>query len=534
MKRSPLNRGVLTAGMLIAILPAAVAFACRYTVRDIGFVDLRGPEFSLSVVGVDSIPAEAMKRIEQGLRNSNVRLNVVKRRADDGDGDEAGGELGEGAGGAAERSGIEITLIDRGGRRLRLDTHAESGVDEAAMVSDCLPRLFTETRDTLARQSIGSFAQIVVIDGSDQRQNDRAWGVAGEAAEAIRRIEPMLPRPIAFPVRTVRLSLGQRVADPVLLWSLGLHVVSPDDLSAASEAVVAVIYGRGRLAGPVMTGAAIEVRETLAQLALVGESCECETDRKWLDERVVPYRWAANDRELAAQRLGFDPESPLVRAEMIRIVSQGVGAGRSKKPLNGADGEAGAGGAGGGGDAIERLLLGYSESSVAAYREAGQSSNDSPSDIPSSDDSVGTNSATNGTSADATESEMPLSQVRAQIIQGDGWDFDDQESVEGGDADADLAGGLGEDHDAAAFLAASETSSAHGAGESLSTPDGRKVSGRTDGGRTDGGTAERPLSVNVMAGEQSRPIRIALMSSFLVLATVSLGGAWLAWGMRST
>ena len=521
MKRRPLNRVVLTAGLLTAILPAAVALACRYTVRDIGFVDLRGPEFSLSVVGGGSIPAEEIQRIEQELRNSNVRLNVVKSAA--------GGEMGEDAGGALGRSEIEITLIDRGGRRLRLDTHSVSDGDGGTVVSDCLPQLFTETRDTLARQSIGSFAQIVVIDGSDQQQNDRAWGVAGEAAEAIRRIEPMLPRPIAFPVRTVRLSFGQRAADPVLLWSLGLDVASPDDEAAVFEPVTVVMYGRGRLAGPVMTGAAIEVRETLAQLALVGESCECETDRKWLDERVIPYRWQTNDRELAAQRLGFDPESPLVRAEMIRIVSQGISAGRGKKSLNAADGQAGAGDDAGGGDAIERLLLGYSESSVDAYRQAGQSSNDSPSAIPSSDDSTGPSTATNGASTDATESEMPLSPVRAQIIQGDGWDFDDQESVEGGDAGVEVGDELDEDHDAAAFLAASETSSDHMAEGSLSTPDGRKVSGGTDGH-----AAESPLSVDVMASDQSRPIRIALLSSFLVLATVSLGGAWLAWGMRST
>jgi hypothetical protein len=525
LTRSRFNHRTLSIGLLLAILPATIVLACRYTVRDIGFVELRGAEFSLSVVGDDSIATQTLQRIEQGLRNSNVRLNVVKRSARVG-----GGDGGGDGGGVSGRSGIEITLIDRGGRRLRFNTHAEPGADATSIGDDCLRKLFTETRDSLARQSIGSFAQIVVIDGSDPQKNERAWGLAGEAAEAIRRIEPMLPRPIAFPVRTVRLSLGQRMADPVLMWSLGTDVVatdvvSQDDEATISETVVAVIYGRGRLAGPVMTGDAIAVRETLAQLALVGESCECETDRKWLDERVIPYRWAADDRELAARRLGFDPDSPLVRAEMIRIVSQGVGAGRNKKPVSGADG-----------DAIERLLLGYTESSIAAYSDGGQPHDDPSFGLSPSDDSAGTKGlqgdvpqdATSGASADAIDPEMPLSQVRAQIIQGDGWDFDDQESevvgaaIERGDDAVDS-------HDGATFPAASQASSNHEAEKSLRTYDEREAASGNDRA-----AAEIRDLVDVMDSDQSRPIRIALLSSFLVLATVSLGGAWIAWGKRST
>jgi hypothetical protein len=340
----------------------------------------------------------------------------------------------------------------------------------------------------------------------------------------------MLPRPIAFPVRTVRLSLGQRAADPVWLWSLGLEAVAPDDQAAASEPVIAVMYGRGRLAGPVMTGSAIEVRETLAQLALVGESCECETDRKWLDERVIPYRWAVNDRELAAQRLGFDPESPLVRAEMVRIVSQGVGAGRSKKSMTGSDAEAGSEVEGGSGDAIERLLLGYNESSVAAYREDGLSAMTAESDIVPSNDSTGTIGERDEVSADPTKSEMPLSQVRAQVIQGDGWGFDDEEPVKGLDADDEPGDDRGKQGEAdGAVIAAEGAPVDHEAEENDSALERRGGAVGTDGGVVDG--AE---SVDEMASEQSHPIRAALLSSFLVLATVSLGGAWLAWGMRST
>jgi hypothetical protein len=72
-----------------------------------------------------------------------------------------------------------------------------------------------------------------------------------------------------------------------------------------------------------MVGEAIEIRETLVQLSLVGESCECETARGWLDERVLPHRWLSGERERASQRLGFDPERPSVGAEMIRIYPKG-------------------------------------------------------------------------------------------------------------------------------------------------------------------------------------------------------------------
>lgn len=403
----------------LCVVPTTIVWACRYTVRDLGFVELRGPEYSLNLaVATEADPEEYvfrtggedwLRRLAAELSNSNVRWGFVEPPPlEEPPPEHSGKSVATGELPPARR--VTATLVDRQGRRLRLwsldqiDDSKRGDSDQLAVAVDSWVRsIFAPTRDALSREELETFASIVVVEGSDQASNQQAWKIANQAALSIRKVEPMLPRPIAVPVRTLRVELDQRLADPVLIWGLGL-----EPQAEPTKAILAVVYGRGRLAGPVMVGDAIELRETLVQLSLVGESCECETDRGWLDERVLPHRWVRGERERASQALGFDPESPLVRAEMIRIVSQGpkspfrslpaAPVGSDNAPVATAN-------------AIERWLLGYSEADLRAYAEAGSDSGllaPSPTDV--------------GVPNVAAK---PLSKVRSQVIQGEGWEFDE-------------------------------------------------------------------------------------------------------------
>ncbi len=428
-----------TTAILISLSITAIACACRYTVRDIGFVELRGPEYSLvatlqlphAAEGARATPSvqppvdQWLGTLRQQLADSNIQLSIMYPTSD----------LNAKPSDREPVQAIKsLRLIDRTGRALDLtdqlprhltapgqDKLGHSPADQADALKEWLRAvIFSQTLDALSADAIDSFVQIVVMDGSEPESNLAAREIADQAVLAIRKIEPMLPRPIAFPVRVCTVEYGQRPHEKLLLWSAGIETtasettatravaatdVTTDPSSAREngdkEPLLLVLYGRARLAGPVMRGSAITLRETLAQLALVGESCECETDRAWMDERVLPFRWSSDSRQTAANTLGFDPDSPLVQAEMTRIVSQGFNSARTKREQ------------GEGSDAIERLLLGYAEAELKPYTETTRPSSSDIGQVPAENTASGLPATT------------ALSSVRAQIVEGDGWGFDE-------------------------------------------------------------------------------------------------------------
>jgi hypothetical protein len=75
-------------------------------------------------------------------------------------------------------------------------------------------------------------------------------------------------------------------------------------------------------------GIAHNLRE---RLVLIGQDCECELDRAWLSGPLLPGRWDRTLQQTAARTLGFDPENPVVRAEVSRIIERGPQANQRKR-----------------------------------------------------------------------------------------------------------------------------------------------------------------------------------------------------------
>ena len=367
----------------------SLSLACRFTVRDIGFVDLQGRDYSLVVQGVSPFPlAETLKH---RLRDSN--LQVVGRNTSSDD---------------SNHEGWTVELVDRGGRRLNVG-HMQNGESVEELEELIEQQIFPPSVQRIASKSTQCFANLIAFEGTNPEANLRLRTVVQESQQALRRIEALLPRPLAHPVASTTIGLEDRASEQMLLWSLGVDETTKEDaIDQESEdsrpPVLAIVYGRGKLAGPVMVGEEIRLKEALAQLALVGESCECETDRKWLEERTLPMNWPASLRKAASDDLGFDPESPLVQAEVIRIVSRGpTSSGRADGAQNQTSGS----------DDIEKLLLGYDETQII------------PSAIASGNDptSLGTGEALDSSETGSSTATEPNG-VRAQVVKGSGWDFD--------------------------------------------------------------------------------------------------------------
>ena len=423
---------------LLSMLHCATALACRYTVRDIGFAEIRGPEFSLvwletasddpsSDAGTDGAEDETdrvLREIRRELAGSNISLTRMAATAI------------EPWMGVSKAQPNSLWLMDRRGRAVELIPAVEQLPAVGQVVQWLNDHLITRSLRALSDRSVQSFAQLLIIEGDDLSENELAHRTVDQALAAIRRIEPALPRPIAFPIQKTVISIEQRQREPVLCWALGWpdpRTLDPAvaDLAGAVVAsgetvrlgtLVAVVYGRNRLAGSIMTGESLELREVLAQLALVGESCECETDRAWLEEPALPFRWDSVMRRRAAEWLGFDPDSPLVRAEMLRIVSQGRNSTRDPSPAARRREP----------DAIDRLLLGYFEADLAQTNQPAEQTRVGTGEV-----SLPVNGSPEPVSGIGSESlhsapipeTSALSSVRAQIVVGEGWDFAAEEMV---------------------------------------------------------------------------------------------------------
>ena len=347
---------------LLGLLVAQVAMACRYTVREIGFVNLDGRPWTLVQVGtgfdspltVDPIETNLQQLVVDPARDPNHPAVLT-----------TGGTPG-------------FVLLGPNGRTLDLDTTDPSTASQLAVDSPI--------RSRIADGALDTFAYVLVIPGSDDAENARARSAAESAQNQLNALAPHLPRPVSNPLSVITLAREDLQRERVLLWSLGL-----DD---SDQATLAVVYGRGRRAGPPIRGS-FEDTELATQLALVGESCECETDRAWLKEPIAPLRWAGRNAGRAADVLGFDPASPMVQAEVTRILARGeFGTGAPREQGDGRRPKD-----------LAEVVFGYSERSLDDRFGSG-----TPAPAPSTTDST------------EPAASVP---VTVTISRDDGWDFPD-------------------------------------------------------------------------------------------------------------
>ncbi|MDP6940154.1 MAG: hypothetical protein QF848_15120 [Planctomycetota bacterium] len=339
---------------------ASVSVFCRYTIRDIGFVNLKPDEYVLTrVVSGDSREAVLSKDLSVLgavlCQDTNLRLTGLNAlRTQDGQWLERLEEAGRDA--AWFLTGVDLPPLllpafAAGGPEDEVRAAVEWAVD-------------SPLRGEWSQQALSTFASLWIFEGEDPQANATALAEVEAAVDALKRLAPSLPRPLQHPARVRCISIDEQEGTPVSLWSMGLS-------DPQRRPAVAVIYGRGKRAGDVLVGASIQETELVTQLALVGSSCECDTDRQWLSEPSLPLRWTPSLQRLAADSLGFDPESPLVVAEVQRILAQVQ------------SGHRGAGSAGG----VAALLLGYNESSLVegpGSAPALEPNADEPSGAPDS------------------------------------------------------------------------------------------------------------------------------------------------------
>jgi len=188
--------------------------------------------------------------------------------------------------------------------------------------------LSSPKRKEILKQVIESYATVLLIEGPDDQENKKARQAISAAIEQVSAQMEFLPKPIANPPALVVMEQKSLRQEEILLWSLGLDANSQGGRLSAevNQPHAAVFYGRARWIGPLFKGEQIDEYNLASVLFVVGADCECGFDYRWLQGTMLPARWGQKMQARVAENLGFDPENPMVKMEMSRIVGRGYSA----------------------------------------------------------------------------------------------------------------------------------------------------------------------------------------------------------------
>jgi len=297
-----------------AILAVPAALACRYNVRDAGFVDLDEEPYHLYVRAPAAVAPETARALEETAQrvfeDCNVWCEVLRPETDP---DHPGLDHFH-----DQPAGDRPTarLVSPDGQTLAIAV-PEPG---PALASDWAQRLeplvTSAKREEMVRVASETFAAVVLFEGADATENQAARAAILEGIETVRTQMEWLPKAIAKPPALVVVGAAERALDTVLEWSLGIEAERRSELRAA------VIYGRARWIGPLMTAAEISALNVARLVSIIGADCECGMDISWTRGTRLPVRWPAERHAAVTRELGFDPESPMVKMEVARIVGR--------------------------------------------------------------------------------------------------------------------------------------------------------------------------------------------------------------------
>lgn len=328
MRPTPHRRTRILGTWLLSLLQVV---ACRYSVRDTGFVDLGAEPYRLVLHHAAALPDEVRLAYRRAAAAALLDANIVLDT--------------EGAAPPPPSPPAEpaLVLTAPGGRSLTVASGPDLPRTPTAIL-DLLEKVaLSPARIRLHDELLRAFAVLILVEGRDPDANDRVRRLLHEAASAIERLMPGMPKPVRVPPVVLTVPTTDVPAESVLLWGLGLDPVVTDDPR------VALAFGRGRRLGDPVEGPLVTRTLIQDRLAIIGQDCECELDRSWLQGPVIPARWDAARQRAAAEALGFDPENPLLRAEVSQIVLRGALNPGRKRAVSGA---------------FDALALGYSEVEV--------------------------------------------------------------------------------------------------------------------------------------------------------------------------
>ena len=298
---------------VILLLFSNSGYACRYTVREIGFADFGKDLYKLVLFKdnrVSNANAKLFKSISYAaLLDANITVEVL-----DVDKDKSAPLLKYYK--KTKDGKLPNVILVSPEDRVKPFVF-DNKKDFTQTVWTLLERIVTSpARYKLIDNIIKSYGIIYFIEGNNSEKNKAAYKIINEAVDEIKSIMMTLPKPVNIPPIIITIKSDERNDENVLLWSLGW-----DEKIDKGNPAVALIYGRGRRMGPMLKGHLIKEDVIRNMLRFIGEDCECGLDRSWMLGTMIPMRWDSKLKASVLKQYGFDADNPMVISEMSQILS---------------------------------------------------------------------------------------------------------------------------------------------------------------------------------------------------------------------
>ncbi len=329
--------------IILSVLLVMETLACRFNVRDVGFVDLDSSVYKLFLFVPNETPSadiDSLKSIAFATYlDSNVKAEVLTFGA----ADEA--EIGKFLPRIRDRA--QAVLVSPDEKRTVSVEVTSKNQPLSASAWDGLESVFDSPRRNAVLSNVYEhYGVVLIVEGENASENMRIRKMAEAVVKSITgkmdRLEKEISEPPVVEVITAKEFAGEKA----FLWSLGIT-------ETYETPQVVVLYGRGRIIGPVLRNERLDERALEAIVNTIGLNCECGLDRKWMQGQMIPLKWDDDVQKRIAKQLGFDPESPAIRLEMSQILSKGgKGQGANRQmPIGGT---------------LDELLMGYREGALTA------------------------------------------------------------------------------------------------------------------------------------------------------------------------
>ncbi len=295
--------------LLLSVTPAS--FACRYTVREIGFADFGQDEYRF-VLFKDGRISDAdaktfMNTARAAMLDANIIVQVIDVEKDTSSIIKYYNDY-EGS----EKPNIILISPEKRAKAFFIDRSGNFSLAIWDLIEDVL---ISPARKELTDNIVKAYGVILFIEGTNQKENEHARAILDKGIVEIKQIMGGLPHPVNTPPHIITIKPENTERESVMLWSLGW------EKKDAAHPAMAMMYGRARRMGPILKGDRIRHDIIENMLRYIGEDCECGLDKSWMLGTMLPLRWDSKLMAAVVKHHGFDAENPMVVSEMSQIIS---------------------------------------------------------------------------------------------------------------------------------------------------------------------------------------------------------------------
>ncbi len=281
---------------------------CKYSVRDVAFVNVHGKAWQLQLTKTDEISPSKFLQWNEMLRakleGSNVGYVWV----------EPGSKEANRPGGSNETKDSlpPMALIGMEGMSIPVSTDSNGTFN---VVLDSV--LNSPAREEILTQVVDSLCVFVIVESGNEQLDGEARATVAAAIEQLKKQMWTLEKPAEKEPAMVTILNAEQRREKWLLQSIG---IDPTERPA-----VAIIYGQGRRLGEVLVGGDIQQEKLVGRASVCGQDCECDLNRDWLYGIQMIHRWDKQRERAAELSLSFDPRSAFVIAEVAQIMQKNGG-----------------------------------------------------------------------------------------------------------------------------------------------------------------------------------------------------------------